>query len=186
MKNGWVLMKMMDLGKAINFINHKFKTSKDESVNNFRVEYAGYEQDIDAWIRTYERHKERPVFVRFQDDQPIMKTGEGSLFVIYEDDGVHYSGAEDEEEAGNEEIEDNYGTSDCPDGLYWSYGLAWWSPIINASFYASIYASFWCAFYALIYAYFCLQDFLSGNLEYYFHFVLFFVSLRHVGFQVLL
>ena len=75
-----------------------------------------------------------------------MKTGEGSLFVIYEDDGVHYSGAEDEEEAystGNEEIEDNYGTSDCPD--HWSYG--WWSPIINASFYASIYASFWYCFY---------------------------------------
>ena len=35
-----------------------------------------------------------------------MKTGEGSLFVIYEDDGVHYSGAEDEEaySTGNEGI----------------------------------------------------------------------------------
>ena len=87
------------LEKAIDFINHKFKTSKDKTVNNFIVEYAGYEQDIDAWIRTHERHKERPVFVRFQDDQPIMTTGEGSLFVIYEDDGVHYSGAEDEEDA---------------------------------------------------------------------------------------
>ena len=99
--------------KAINFINHKFKTSKDKSVNNFIVEYAGYEQDIDAWIRAHERHKERTVFVRFQDDQPIMRTGEGSLFVIYEDDGVHYSGAEDDD------VEDNYGTSDCPDGLYY-------------------------------------------------------------------
>jgi len=87
------------LEKAIDFINNKFKTSKDKTVNNFIVEYAGYEQDIDAWIRTHERHKERPVFVRFQDDQPIMTTGEGSLFVIYEDDGVHYSGAEDEEDA---------------------------------------------------------------------------------------
>ena len=84
--------------KAINFINHKFKTSEDKSVNNYRVDYAGYEQDIDAWIRAHERHKERTVFVRFQDDQPIMRTGEGSLFVIYEDDGVHYSGAEDEDE----------------------------------------------------------------------------------------
>ena len=85
--------------KAINFINNKFKTSKDKTVNNFIVEYAGYEQDINAWIRAHERHKERPVFVRFQDDQPIMTTGEGSLFVIYEDDGVHWSGAEDEEDA---------------------------------------------------------------------------------------
>ena len=79
--------------KAINFINHKFKTSEDKSVNNYRVDYAGYEQDIDAWIRAHERHKERTVFVQFQDDQPIMRTGEGSLFVIYEDDG-----AEDEDE----------------------------------------------------------------------------------------
>ena len=106
--------------KAIDFINYKFKNSEDKSVNNYRVDYAGYEQDIDAWIKTHERHKERPVFVRFQDDQPIMKTGEGSLFVIYEDDGVHYSGAEDDD------VEDNYGTSDCPDGLYYGYldGLA--------------------------------------------------------------
>ena len=101
--------------KAIDFINNKFKTSKDNTVNNFIVEHAGYEQDIDAWIRTHERHKERTVFVRFQDDQPIMRTGGGSLFVIYEDDGVHYSGAEDDD------VEDNYGTSDCPD--HWSYGL---------------------------------------------------------------
>ena len=54
--------------KAINFINHKFKTSEDKSVNNYRVDYAGYEQDIDAWIKAHERHKERPVFVQFQDD----------------------------------------------------------------------------------------------------------------------
>ena len=37
-------------GKAINFINHKFKTSKDNTVNNFIVEYAGYEQDIDVGL----------------------------------------------------------------------------------------------------------------------------------------
>ena len=153
------------------------------TVNNFIVEYAQYCDDIESWIRTdiYNIRKSciRSVSTRSTNKK---KTGEGSLFVIYEDDGVHYSGAEDEEDVeDNEEIEDNY-------GLYYPYHwfMAWWSPIINASFYASIYASFWCAFYALIYAYFCLQDFLSGNLEYYFHFVLFFVSLRHVGFQVLL
>ena len=90
--------------KAINFINHKFKTSKDKSVNNFIVEYAGYEQDIDAWIRTHESHKERAVFVQFQEDQPIKIMGEGSLFVLYEEDY-----AEDEEDAystGPDEIVD--------------------------------------------------------------------------------
>ena len=78
--------------KAIDFINHKFKNSEDKSVNNYRVDYAGYEQDIDAWIRAHERHKERPVFVQFQDDQPIKTTGEGSMFVLYE--------KEEEEEEG--------------------------------------------------------------------------------------
>ena len=81
-------------GKAIDFINHKFKNSEDKSVNNFRVDYAGYEQDIGDWIRIHERNKERPVFVQFQDDQPIKTTGEGSMFVLYEEDY-----AEDEEEA---------------------------------------------------------------------------------------
>ena len=80
--------------KAINFINHKFITSEDKSVNNYRVDYAGYEQDIDAWIRAHERHKERPVFVQFQDDQQIKTTGGGSLFVLYEEE---YD--EDEEDA---------------------------------------------------------------------------------------
>ena len=61
-----------------------------------------------------------PVFVQFQQDQEIKRKGEGDLFIIYEDDGVHYSGAEDDD------VEDNYGTSDCPDGLYYGYldGLA--------------------------------------------------------------
>ena len=99
--------------EAINYVEHLFKTSEDKSVNNYKVEYAGYENDIDAWISTHERHKERPVFVQFHDNQPIKKTGEGSLFVIYEDDGVHYSSASDDD------VEDNYGTSDCPDGLYY-------------------------------------------------------------------
>ena len=102
--------------KAIDFINYKFKNSEDKSVNNYRVDYAGYEQDISDWIRQHERHKERPVFVQFHDNQPIKTTGEGSLFVIYEDDGVHYSSASEDDE-----VEDNYGTSDGPD--HWSYGL---------------------------------------------------------------
>ena len=79
---------------AINFINHKFKTSEDKSVNNYRVDYAGYENDIKNWIRIHERNKERTVFVQFQEDQPIKIMGEGSLFVLYEEDY-----AEDEEDA---------------------------------------------------------------------------------------
>ena len=58
--------------EAINYVQHLFKTSEDKSVNNYKVDYAGYEQDIDFWIRTHERHKERPVFVKFQEDQQIL------------------------------------------------------------------------------------------------------------------
>ncbi len=95
--------------KAIDFINHKFITSKDKSVNNYRVDYAGYEQDIHSWIRAHENHKERPVFVQFQDDQPIKTIGEGSMFVLYEDDDVHYSSASDDYDGDSP---DNYGTID--------------------------------------------------------------------------
>ena len=102
--------------KAIDFINHKFKNSEDKSVNNFRVDYAGYEQDIDAWIRAHERHKERTIFVQFQNDQQIKLTGEGSMFVLYERD---YDEDEDDNMFTNEynrihsPDDDNYGTIDC-------------------------------------------------------------------------
>ncbi len=89
---------------AINFINHKLKTSKDNSVNNYRVDYAVFCNGICAWRRAQERHKERPVFVQFHEDQPIKIMGEGSLFVLYEEDY-----AEDEEDAystGPDEIVD--------------------------------------------------------------------------------
>ena len=72
--------------KAIDFINYKFKNSEDQSVSNYRVDYAGYEQDIEDWIRIHVRNKERPVFVQFQDDQQIKTTGEGTMFVLYEED----------------------------------------------------------------------------------------------------
>jgi len=88
---------------SIDFINHKLKTSKDKSVNNYRVDYAGYEQDIGDWIRIHERHKERPVFVQFQDNQLIKITGEGSMFVLYEED-------EEDEEDPNESITVRYGS----------------------------------------------------------------------------
>ena len=101
--------------KACNFIEGKFKNSEDKSVNNYRVDYAGYENDIKDWIRQAERHKERPVFVQFQDNQPIKTMGEGSLFVLYEEDGVHYSSASDDES-------DEEGTG--PDGNYGYDGLS--------------------------------------------------------------
>ena len=83
---------------AVNFVQHKLKTSEDESVKKFIVEYAQYCDDIGFWRHRHIQHKEMPVFVKFRQDQEIKTEGQGDLFVIYEDDGVHYSGAEDDDE----------------------------------------------------------------------------------------
>ena len=94
--------------KAIDFINHKFKNSEDKSVNNYKVDYAGYEQKIEDWILHHVRHKERPIFVQFQDDQPIKTTGEGSMFVLYEEEDA------EEDACSTGPDDDNY---DNVDGL---------------------------------------------------------------------
>tara|TARA_B100001093_G_C26290357_1_gene785000 strand:+ start:109 stop:543 length:435 start_codon:yes stop_codon:yes gene_type:complete len=89
---------------AINFIDHKFKISEDTSVNKYRVEYAQYCNDIEYWISQQERHKERPVFVQFREDQEIKTKGEGSLFVLYRDEGIHYSSASDDDTQYNSDV----------------------------------------------------------------------------------
>ena len=99
--------------KAIDFINHKFKNSEDKSVNKYKVDYAGYEGDIDAWIRAHENHKERPVFVQFQDDQQIKTTGEGSMFVLYEEEDEE----DEEDDYSTGPDDDNYGNVDGLAGL---------------------------------------------------------------------
>ena len=83
---------------AVNFVQHKLKTSEDESVKKFKVEYAQYCDDIGDWRNKHIQHDEMPVFVQFQQDQEIKKEGEGDLFILYEDDGVHYSSASDDDE----------------------------------------------------------------------------------------
>ncbi len=69
---------------AIEFIEDKFKQGEDKTVNNYRVDYAQYCDDINYWVERNRRNKVQPVFVQFQDDQPIKLTSEGQLFVLYE------------------------------------------------------------------------------------------------------
>ena len=71
---------------ACKFINTKFEKNEDDNTFNFRVENAHYCDNIDDWRRSVIRNKERPVFVQFQDDQQIMTTGEGCMFILYEKD----------------------------------------------------------------------------------------------------
>ena len=93
--------------EAINYVEHLFKTSQDKSVNNYRVDYAQWCDDIDSWTSSQERHKSIPIFVQYQDNQPIKTMGEGELFVLYEDNlDDEYEDEEDAYSTGPDE--DNY------------------------------------------------------------------------------
>jgi len=101
--------------EAINYVEHLFKTSQDKSVNNYRVDYAQWCDDIDSWISTQERHKSIPIFVQYQDNQPIKTMGEGELFVLYEDNlDDEYEDEEDAYSTGPDE--DNYDGLASADG----------------------------------------------------------------------
>ena len=69
----------------INVIERKLKRSKDWTLNNFKVDYSQRSEDIEYWITKNVQHKDRPVFVQLEDDQPIITSGSGTLFVFYEE-----------------------------------------------------------------------------------------------------
>ena len=41
--------------------------------------------DIEQWISRNVQHKEQPVFVQIENNQPIITSGSGTLFVLYEE-----------------------------------------------------------------------------------------------------
>ena len=90
--------------EAINYLEHQFKTSEDKSINNYRVEYIQWCDDIFSWRRSQEIHKSIPIYVQFQDDQPIKTTGEGHMFVLCEEE--YAEDEEDDYSTGPDE--DNY------------------------------------------------------------------------------
>tara|TARA_B100001175_G_C19445320_1_gene608434 strand:- start:419 stop:826 length:408 start_codon:yes stop_codon:yes gene_type:complete len=69
----------------INVIERKLKNHNDWTLNNFKVDYSQRSEDIESWINTNVRHKEQPVFIQLEDDQPIITSGSGTLFVFYEE-----------------------------------------------------------------------------------------------------
>jgi hypothetical protein len=92
-----ILTTELTTERLINVIERKLKRSKDWTLNNLKVDYSQHSEDIDYWIRINVRNKERPVFVQIENNQPIVTSGSGTLFVFYEDDGVHYSSASDDD-----------------------------------------------------------------------------------------
>ena len=69
----------------INVIERKLKNHNDWTLNNFKVDYSQRSEDIEYWIYKNVQHKDRPVFVQLEDDQPIITSGSGTLFVFYEE-----------------------------------------------------------------------------------------------------
>ena len=72
--------------RLVNAINRKLKQSKDWTLNNFIVDYSQYSEDIEYWITKNVQHKECPVFVQIENNQRIITSGSGTLFVFYEEE----------------------------------------------------------------------------------------------------
>ena len=87
----------------INVIERKLKNNNDWTLNDLKVDYSQRSEDIEYWIRKNVQHKERPVFVQIENNQPIISSGSGTLFVFYE-----------EEEKDEDEIDNS-----SPDGHYY-------------------------------------------------------------------
>ena len=71
--------------RLVNAINNKLKRSNDPTLNIFKVDYSQCSDDIEQWISRNVQHKEQPVFVQIENNQPIITSGSGTLFVLYEE-----------------------------------------------------------------------------------------------------
>jgi hypothetical protein len=85
-----ILTTELTTERLINAIERKLKINKDWTLNNFKVDYSQRSQDIEYWISINVRNKERPVFVQIEDNQPIVRSGMGTLFVFYEQEEDDY------------------------------------------------------------------------------------------------
>jgi hypothetical protein len=79
-----ILTTELTTERLINAIERKLKNNKDCISNNFIVDHSRHSEDIEHWININVQNKKRPVFVQIEDNQPIIKSGCGTLFVFYE------------------------------------------------------------------------------------------------------
>ena len=71
--------------RVVNAINNKLKRNNYSSLNYFKVDYSQHSNDIGHWVHRNLQHKECPVFVQIENNQPIITSGTGTLFVFYDD-----------------------------------------------------------------------------------------------------
>ena len=68
----------------IESLNKLFKNSKDNTVNNFRVDEAMYCLDIKEWCHRNMQDEKCPVFIKYNDKQIVKVEGEGHMFCLLE------------------------------------------------------------------------------------------------------
>jgi hypothetical protein len=98
----------------INSLNKVLKNNNDYTVNNFRVDETRYCDDIKQWCSySKQQSKQCPVFVQYNDKQPIKVEGEGYMFHLYE---------KNDDDDDDDDEDDNSDSPDC----YYGYidGLA--------------------------------------------------------------
>jgi hypothetical protein len=100
---------------VLKVIERKLKNNNDWTLNNFKVDYSQRSQDIEHWINRNLQHKECPVFVQIENNQPIVTSGMGTLFVFYEeqdDDDDDYDDYDDHPQSWIGAPDHNEGTVD--------------------------------------------------------------------------
>ena len=97
--------------RLLNAINRKLEQCKDWTLNNLKVDYSQYCDDIEYWIRAQNRHKECPVFVQIENNQPIITTGSGTMFVLWEEED------DDDDEVTIEQAINDHSYWNGPDGI---------------------------------------------------------------------
>jgi len=92
LREAGMIVEMMETSTAIGrehiwieSLNNVFKDSKDDTVNNFRVDEVIYCDDIKQWCHRNRQHTECPVFIQYNDKQPVKVEGEGIMFSLYEE-----------------------------------------------------------------------------------------------------
>ena len=70
----------------IKSLNKHLRENNDHTVNNFRVDSIQYCNDIGHWRNRNIQHKDCPVFVQYNESQPVKIEGEGYMFYLYQEE----------------------------------------------------------------------------------------------------
>jgi len=81
-----ILTTELTTERLVNAIERKLQHPYRWTLNKFKVDYSEHCDDIQFWIHKQCQHGVRPVFIQIENNQPIVRSGSGTLFVFYEED----------------------------------------------------------------------------------------------------